>query len=168
MSLFDGNWLDATVQHFCWKVGGGTCCASPKVAKMKMRASLRKVLVPLWGRVSSGATKKWCESSRASTATSFISHVHGLMRVATVPWRQRGPAAGDGVDSDVSSEVRADEDPSKKRRKREHKAGKFWVRRDTPNNLLAISIVTHPIRSLLLLFCEREERAALLRLAEGP
>ena len=146
VGLFNGDWSEPVVQHFCCRPDGSTCCSSILQTKKKMQASVRQVLVPLWSRVAAGATKKWCEAPRACTATSFVASCHGLMRTATTPWRQRRAAASD---SDLSADIIADEDPSKKRKKREHKAGKFWLRRDTANRLMAISIVTQPVRSFL-------------------
>ena len=148
VALFNGDWSEPVVQHFCCRADGSTCCTSVSQTKKKMQASLRKVLVPLCVRVAAGATKKWCEAPRAAMATSFIAQCHGLMRTATAPWRGRR-AAGNASDTDLSEEIRADEDVNRKRKKREHKAGKFWLRRDTANKLLAISIVSHPVRSFL-------------------
>ena len=68
------------------------------------------------------------------------------MRSATAPWRCQA-ATADGEDS--GSEVRADEGPSRSRKKREKKAGGFWGRHCTAPVLLALSICASPVRKFL-------------------
>ena len=161
MKLFNGNWQEPVPQHFCCKPTDRSCCCnSPADAKTKMKAAFRSVCQPLWSRVSQGATKKWCEPARAAAGTSLLANCHNSMKAGTAPWR-KGVA-----DDDSGSDVRADEDPSRSRKKREKKAGLFWGRRATSPVLLALSIVTSPVRKFLAqVFCA--ERNARLYSAGG-
>ena len=165
MQLFNGDWSQPVPQHYCYKMATRTaCCPSPVVAKRKMKVACRAVIQPLWSRVAAGATKKWCEPARAASATSFLANCHDLMRSATAPWRSQ-PAEADGEDS--GSEVRADEDPTRSRKKREHKAGRFWGRRCTAPVLLALSICASPVRKFLGRVFGAERNARLFSAGGG-
>ena len=139
--MFNGDWKEQVPQHYC-----RGCCRSPKHARKKMKLTFRKVCKPLWARVSAGATKKWCEPARSCSSTGLLANCHSLMQSGTSGWRKQRQAAA-GQDSD--SDVRVDEDPAKTRKKRERKAGVYWGRTSTAPVMLALSVVTSPVREFL-------------------
>ena len=151
MKMFNGDWNEIVPQHYC------RCCRSVGHARNKMKKAFRKVCCKLWARVSAGATKKWCEAARSASSTGLLANVHSLMQRGTSGWR-KGRQSAAGTDSD--SEVRVDEDPSKSRKKRERKAGVFWGHNRTASVMLALSVVTSPVRDFLSeVFCaERNSR----------
>ena len=94
IALFNGNWREDTVQHYCYKVNRAgspsTCCSSAEQTKSKMRACAKKVIVPLFGRAGAGKTKKWVETSRSCCITGFFRKCHNFMRNASRPWHGNG------------------------------------------------------------------------------
>ena len=150
MKMLNGDWKDHVLQHYC-----KGCCKSVPHARKKMKSTFRRVCCTLWARVSAGATKKWCEGCRTCSSAGFLANVHSLMQSGTSAWR-KGRQAAAGQDSD--SEVRADEDPAKSRKKRERKAGVFWGQHRTASVMMALSVVTSPVRDFLsdFLLCRTE------------
>ena len=168
VSLFNSNWAEGTVRHYCCKniaIGEQParlvpCCTSLQQTRSKMKAAARKLLVPLFARCAAGATKKWMETSRATAITSFFSKCHGFMKTGSQTWRRRKRRAAND-DDDELSEVRATDDPRKRRRKREAKAGLFWARANTPDVVTASAIVTRPLRQLLSHMFSSERNARI-------
>ena len=151
LAMFNADWDEDGLQHYCCKLVNGErrpCCTGVAQSKAKMKVLVRKLLLPLFSSVSARDTNKWCEKSRSCCVTGFVSKCHNLMKNATRPWRRRRRNNGPG-DADDLSEVRADDDPHRKRRKREAKSGLFWAKPQTPDLLIAGAIVSKPVRSLL-------------------
>ena len=80
MDLFNANWGDISrIRHCCAKRVNGIirpCCETVAATKSKMKKSVRVMLVPLFSLEADQATKKWCETSRASRSL-------GCFRIAT-------------------------------------------------------------------------------------